>query len=119
VTLSPYQQARVEQALADFRANPYSPPSLQQIEELLGGEVLQYLIEDGRLVKVSEDVLFASDTFAEIERRLVAYLKENQSVTVAQVRDLLGTSRKYALGLMEEMDRRRVTKRLGDMRVLR
>jgi len=119
VTLSPDQQARVEQALADFRANPYSPPSLQQIEELLGGEVLQYLIEDGRLVKVSEDVLFASDTFAEIERRLVAYLKENQSVTVAQVRDLLGTSRKYALGLMEEMDRRRVTKRLGDMRVLR
>jgi len=119
VTLSPDQQARVEQALADFRANPYSPPSLQQIEELLGGEVLQYLIEDGRLVKVSEDVLFASDTFAEIERRLVAYLIENQSVTVAQVRDLLGTSRKYALGLMEEMDRRRVTKRLGDMRVLR
>ena len=49
----------------------------------------------------------------------IAYLRENGQITVAIVRDLFGTSRKYALGLLEDLDARRVTKRLGDVRVLR
>ena len=39
--------------------------------------------------------------------------------TVAQARDLLGASRKYVVALLEELDRRRVTRRIGDERVLR
>jgi selenocysteine-specific elongation factor len=64
-------------------------------------------------------VLFDSESFADMERRVVAYIREHQSMTVAQARDLLGTSRKYALGLLGYLDQQRVTKRVGDFRVLR
>lgn len=119
VSLSTKQRSQVEAMLAAFRANPFVPPSLTQVEEELGPELLQFLLEDGSLVKVSDGVLFDADTYVEMKRRLIAHLREHESVTVAQVRDLFGTSRRYALGFLEEMDRSRVTKRLGDLRVLR
>ena len=119
VALSSDQQSAVQGALAAFRTNPYAPPTLAQAEEMLGAEVLQVLIDEGRLVKVSEDVLFAADAYERMEQRLVDHLREHQQVTVAEVRDLFNTSRRYALSLLEHTDRRRVTKRLGDVRVLR
>jgi selenocysteine-specific elongation factor len=48
-----------------------------------------------------------------------AYLIEHKTITVAQVRDLFNTSRKYALALMEYLDAQGITKRLGDERTLR
>lgn len=119
VALSPEEQRRVDRALADFRAHPYTPPSYAQVEEALGAELLQFLLESGRLVRASDTVLFDAERYAEMERRVVAHLREQGSITVAQVRDLFDTSRKYALGLLEHLDRRRITKRLGDIRVLR
>ncbi len=50
---------------------------------------------------------------------MVAHLKERQTVTLAQVRDMLGTSRKYAQALLERMDHQGITRRVGDERVLR
>jgi selenocysteine-specific elongation factor len=50
---------------------------------------------------------------------IVAYLKAEGSVTVAQVRDMFGTSRKYVLALLGTMDEKRITRRVGDERVLR
>ena len=119
VMLSPDQRRAVDGVLAAFRANPYTPPSLSQVQDDLGTELLQFLLEEGHLIKVSDSVLFDADTYAEMERRVVAYLKEHQRITVAEVRDLFGASRKYALGFLEDLDRRHVTKRLEDVRVLR
>jgi len=119
IKLSDEQRRAIEGVLAEFRANPFAPPSFGQVEQTLGSELLLALIEEGRLIKVSDDVLFDAQAYAEMERRVVSHLKERGSITVAEVRDLLGTSRKYALGLLEELDRRRVTKRIGDARVLR
>ncbi|MHB0859427.1 MAG: selenocysteine-specific translation elongation factor [Anaerolineae bacterium] len=117
--VTPDQRRQIDALLAEFRANPFSPPSLQQAEEKLGADLLQFLLQEGRLVKVGDGVLLDADTYAEMERRVVAYLREHESITVAQVRDLFGTSRKYALGLLEDLDSRRVTKRVGDARILR
>jgi len=119
IVLSAEQEQAVEKVLHLFRENPFSPPPLSQAESELGAELMQALIEDGRLVKVSDDVLFDAEAHAQMEKRLVAHLREHGSVTVAQVRDLFGTSRRYALGLLEDLDGRRVTKRMGDVRVLR
>jgi selenocysteine-specific elongation factor len=119
VSLAPPQQKLVTEVMAAFRANPFTPPSLADVEQKLGGELLQYLLDQGKLVKVSEAVLFDAEGYAEMERRIVQYLREHKQITVAEVRDLLGTSRKYALGLLEDLDRRRITKRMGDIRILR
>jgi selenocysteine-specific elongation factor len=51
--------------------------------------------------------------------RVVAHIKEHGSITVAEVRDMFQASRKYALALMEHLDDQRITKRVGDERVLR
>ena len=57
--------------------------------------------------------------YEEIVGRIVAHIKEHGSMTVAQVRDTFNTSRKYALAIMEYLDEKKVTRRVGDERVLR
>jgi selenocysteine-specific elongation factor len=119
IALSPEQQGKVARVLAEFHAQPFTPPSAQQVEEALGADLLQHLLETGQLARVSDSVLFDAPTYALMEQRVVAYLGEHKSITVADVRDLLNTSRKYALGFLEDLDRRHITKRMGDIRVLR
>ena len=119
VALTPMQERKVNRALALFESARSMPPSVGDVEQLLGPELLQYLLDEGRLVRVSDAVMFDAETFHDMKQRLVGFLAENQKVTVAQVRDLFGTSRKYALGFLEQTDRMRVTKRMGDVRVLR
>jgi len=117
--LMPEQRHAVARVMARFRANPSTPPSYSDVERTLGHELLQFLLDQAQLIKASDAVLFDSESFADMERRVVAYIREHQSMTVAQARDLLGTSRKYALGLLGYLDQQRVTKRVGDFRVLR
>jgi len=86
---------------------------------VVGGDVLDYLLDAGVLVKLTDEVLFEAQTRGEMERRVVALAQERGEITVAEVRDLFGTSRRYALALLEDLDRRRVTRRVGDARVAR
>lgn len=117
--LSDQQRHLVDRVLAEFRAAPYAPPSLAQVEDVLGPDVLQFLLESGQLVKVGESVVFDAQTHTDMEQGLLSYLKQHQQITVAQLRDLFGTSRKCALAFLEDLDSRRITKRMGDVRVLR
>ncbi len=117
--LSNEQQLLVERVLAEFRASPHTPPSLTQVEEIVGPDVLQFLLDSGQLIKVGEGVVFDFQTHREMQQQLLDYLKQHQQITVAEVRDLFGTSRKYALAFLEDMDSRRITKRMGDLRVPR
>lgn len=119
VQLSREQQAAVERALRAFAENPQLPPSQAQLEQWLDADLLQHLVETGRLIRSSEGVFFSGEDFARMEQALIDHLKAHGAATVAEVRDLLNTSRKYALAFLEETDRRRVTKRMGDVRVLR
>lgn len=108
------QQKRAQELLAALRAQPFSPPSLDAEDDLLS-----YLEERGDIVRVEEGIVFAAEAYGEMVERVVAHLKERGTVTLAQVRDMLGTSRKYAQALLEYMDQQRITRRVGDERVLR
>ncbi|MGQ9458294.1 MAG: SelB domain-containing protein, partial [Anaerolineae bacterium] len=119
VRFTPAQEEAVARLLGEFRAQPYTPPSWVQAAAAVGEDVLNALVAQGRLVRVSEEVLFLRETYEEMVARVVAYIQEHGSITVAQVRDLFNASRKYALALMEHLDERRVTRRVGDERVLR
>ena len=119
VRFTPEQQARVDALLSSFRAQPYTPPSVAEAIASVGPDVLQALIEAKTLTRVSEDVLFLTETYEEMVERVLAHLRAKGSITVAEVRDMFGSSRKYALALMEHLDERRVTRRVGDERVLR
>ncbi|MDH7488953.1 MAG: selenocysteine-specific translation elongation factor [Anaerolineae bacterium] len=115
----PDEQAKVDALLAAFRRSPYATPSVSECEQAVGAEAFNALVEQGRLVKVSADVVFLAETYQEMVDRVVRFIQEHGSITVAQVRDMFNASRKYALALMEHLDQRKVTRRVGDERVLR
>ena len=106
--------------LAAFRASPRFAAHLSQVEEALGPTCVQYLTEERTPGQGIRKVLFDAEGLADMQKRVVAFLRQQpDGATVAQIRDLLDTSRRYALSLLEELDRRRVTRRAGDVRFLR
>jgi len=119
VTLSPDQQRAADHLLSNFRSTPYATPSVKDAEAAVGADVLAALVEQGQLIKVSDDVLFLPQTYATMVERIRRHIQQNGSLTVGQMRDLFDTSRKYALALLEHLDAKGVTKRVGDERVLR
>ncbi len=115
------QQQQVERLMRLFRESPYTPPGRAESEAIVGAEVLAALIEQGKLVKLggsTDTVLFLRESYEEAVARLVAYLREHGKMTAAEARDVLGTTRKYILPLLEHMDERRITRRIGDERIL-
>jgi selenocysteine-specific elongation factor len=71
------------------------------------------------VVKVVDNVVFTADAYDKMTQKIVEHIKTHKQITVAEVRDLLQTSRKYALALMEYLDNQKITRRVGDGRVLR
>jgi selenocysteine-specific elongation factor len=119
IAFTPTQQLKVEGLLVAFRKRPYTPPSMAESLAQTDPEILSALVHLGMLVRLSEDVLLLGETYEEMVSRIVAFIRANGSMTVAQVRDEFNTSRKYALALMERLDEQKVTRRVGDERVLR
>ena len=111
----PAQEARAHAFLAALRAQPFAPPTDIPPED----DLLAYLEEQGEIVRVEDGVAFASEAYREMVERIVSHLRERKTITLAQVRDMFGTSRKYAQALLEQMDEKRITRRVGDERVLR
>jgi selenocysteine-specific elongation factor len=79
---------------------------------------LNALVDLGRLVLVGGNVVYTQATYNEIIGRITGYLRQNGRINAAQLRDLLDTSRKYAISLLEHLDQRKITRRLGDDREL-
>jgi selenocysteine-specific elongation factor len=118
VRFTPQQEQRVTQALAAMSQTRFTPPSRADLERDLGADVLQALVDQGRLLKVSEDVIFLPDVYSEMVQRVIAEIKAKGATNVASVRDGFNTSRRYAIALLEHLDEKRVTRRQGDDRVL-
>lgn len=119
VELTPQQSERVDDLLSQFRRHPYGPPSVKDCVEMVGEEVFKLLIARRDLVQVSPDVVFLPETYDGMVSRIRSRIERQGSVTLAEVRDMFDSSRKYAQALLEHLDEARVTKRLGDKRILR
>jgi selenocysteine-specific elongation factor len=115
VRLTPQQERAAAAFVAELEANPYSP----QPAAALPPDLLAYLADQGRVVPVGEGVVFTKEAYEAMVARVRAHLEREGTVTLAQVRDLFGTSRKYAQALLEHLDEQRITRRVGDERVLR
>ena len=115
VVFTPRMEQETSKYLQSLEREPYSPPTDQPLD----GELLSALVESGQVVRVGEGVVFTTEAYREMTNRIVAHLKENGTITVAEARTLFNTSRKYILPLLERMDQEQVTRRNGDERVLR
>ncbi|MBE0680830.1 MAG: selenocysteine-specific translation elongation factor [Anaerolineales bacterium] len=113
------QQAKVEELMRKFSANPYATPSVKECQAEAGEEIVNALIETGVLVAVSSDVLFRKQDYEEMVGKIKTAIQKNGQVTLGEVRDMLGTTRKYIQALLEHLDAVGVTMRDGDARKLR
>lgn len=116
--LTPAQQPAVDAMLARFRAEPFAPPTLVEVNEALGAEVVAHLIEQGALIRLNDAIALERAAYIEALRRVVDHLRTHETLTVADARDVLGTTRKYMLALFEHTDEKRYTVRRGDDRIL-
>ena len=104
-----------------FLANPYQPPGWAETAQEAGitkddQEVLNYLLNRGVLVKIADGMYFHEKALAEILALVRGHFQEKGELLLGELRDLLQTSRKYALPLLEYMDREKITRRIGDVR---
>jgi selenocysteine-specific elongation factor len=83
-----------------------------------GRKVLQVLIDTGQLVRVDGEMFFHVSALDELKKNLRAHAIKEPSIDVPTFKDLAGVSRKYAIPLLEYLDRERVTRREGDRRVI-
>ncbi len=116
--LTAEQERAVERMLARFRSAPFAPPTRTEVEAELGPELVAALVDRGTLLRAGESLLLEPAAYAEAVRRVVAHLRARGRLTVAEARDLLDTSRKYMLPILELLDEQRITRRQGDDRVL-
>jgi selenocysteine-specific elongation factor len=120
IRLTEEQQRQVQEMMCIMEEKPFSPPGIEDIQDALGNDLdlLQYCIQQGLLVKVGEEFYFSQDAVNQAWNLLENYLKDHGQVTIGQARDILNTSRRFCLPLLEYFDRMRKTRRVGDKRVL-
>lgn len=121
---SPKQKKILEQLEQAYSDGGFSPPDLDEVYKLFPKEregcrqVLEALLAEEKLVSLSPQILFSRAAYDEAVRRLMGHFEKEETLALGQFRDLLQTSRKYALALLEYWDRNKVTVKNGDNRML-
>ncbi|HBY93774.1 MAG TPA: hypothetical protein DEP84_07350, partial [Chloroflexi bacterium] len=119
VHLSRDQEDQVRALLAQFEAAPYTPPNAGDAARTVGDELLSLLIARGDLIRVSPEVLLTPAVYDEMSTFVVEHITAHGGIVAGELRDRFDTSRKYAIALLEHLDNKRVTRRIGDKRILR
>ncbi len=112
-----------DKLIAAFREARFQPPEPASFAGAAGGnaanlnDLLEVCVAEGHLARITDDIYLHVDAEAEMRRRVTERLQTAPGLTVADIRDLLGTTRKYAVPLCEYLDRVGVTRREGDLRL--
>ncbi|MGC2526365.1 MAG: selenocysteine-specific translation elongation factor [Candidatus Acidiferrum sp.] len=125
IALQPEETRAKEQIEKAFAEAGLAVPSVKEVLAKLSVEskraekLLQILLREKTLVRVSPDLIFHRDALAQLKVQLAAFKKSRgERITVPVFKDLTGITRKYAIPLLEYLDRERVTRRAGDERVI-
>ena len=89
-----------------------------RIDQVRAQKIVTLLLRDRALVKVSDDLVFHRSALESLRQQIVALKATKPKINVADFKDMYGITRKYAIPLLEYLDRERVTKRVGDERVI-
>jgi selenocysteine-specific elongation factor len=100
---------------------PFAPPSLGEALKQTGAssEVIRALAQRGEIVRLNDDIAFTKGAFDAAVTMVREIISSSGSITVGQLRDRMGASRRPVLALLEHLDAEHVTRRVGDARVLR
>jgi selenocysteine-specific elongation factor len=124
ISLTPEEDEARQQIARSFERAGLTVPTVKEVMGKLSVErrraekILQLLIQDGTLVRVSEDLVFHSQAIRKLRRLLAQYKTTSDRISVSTFKDLAQVSRKYAIPLLEYLDREKITRRAGDERIL-
>ncbi len=114
-------KAQIEQAFAQAGLKV---PLLKEVlaslpvDKVRAQKIVTLLLRDRVLVKLSDDLVFHRDALDALRRQMVAQKAKTPKLNVGSFKDLFGITRKYAIPLLEYLDRERVTRRVGDERMI-
>jgi selenocysteine-specific elongation factor len=89
-----------------------------KVDKARAQKIVTLLLRDKILVKVSDELVFHRSALEELRRQMAAYKAKSAKIDVGKFKELTGVTRKYAIPLLEYLDREHVTKRLGDERAI-
>jgi selenocysteine-specific elongation factor len=112
-------QTAIREMMRKFERSPFSPPGVKECQVEVGEEALNALIELDDFVSVSSDVIFRKQDYDLMVAGVRKIIAQNSRITLAEVRDMFNTSRKYAQAILEHLDAIGVTIRDGDFRRLK
>ena len=125
ISLDPEEARAKEQIETAFAAAGLAVPAVKEVLSKLPVEarraekILQILLRDKNLVRVTPELIFHRDALAQLRDRLSVFKKaKGERISVPVFKELTGITRKYAIPLLEYLDRERVTRRAGDERVI-
>ena len=111
----------IEQA---FASAGLKVPSLKEVlaglkvDKIRAQKIVTLLLRDKVLIKISEELVFHQSALMDLRHKIAALKTTAPKIDVARFKDMTGVSRKYAIPLLEYLDRERVTRRVGDERVI-
>ncbi len=122
IELTSVEQAIYDRVVSEMRSRLYDPPTIQEMESYFPGKdrivktILHLLEQDGEVVLIAPELYVSQAMVQEGKKGIAALSSEYDGFSVAQFRDALSTSRKFAVALLEYFDRQKLTKRVGDVR---
>jgi selenocysteine-specific elongation factor len=125
VQLGGQEKTLMERIKKILGEQPLAPPDVKDIEKQLGlnraklTEVIRLLERDGSVVRITTDMYFLASSIDQLRTTLRKFLTEKGEMTAASFRDLIGSTRKYTIPLLEYFDRDGLTIRIGDVRRLK
>lgn len=123
IVLTSPQQLERDRIIKDFEDTHYTPSKYQELLEAskdkkIFAMVFELLLDQEILFKINEECCLLNEYYKEAKKMVENYIGKNGSITVAQFRDMMDTTRKFALIILEHLDGIKFTKRNGDTRVL-
>ncbi|SKA77391.1 selenocysteine-specific elongation factor [Paucidesulfovibrio gracilis DSM 16080] len=114
-----------ETVLKAYSEGGSTPPNFKdvlakcQVNAKQAGDTFRRLQEEGQLIRVKEEMFYHAPALQEIQESVRTFLRENDEMSAPDFKTLTGLSRKYAIPVLEYLDREKVTVRVGDVRRLR
>jgi selenocysteine-specific elongation factor len=124
VALTPEDERRRDALLQAVEAAGLKPPEMSGLLPTVGADddrgrdLVQWLVARGELVRIDEDLYVTRAAFDRAVETVRSALAAEGALGMSALREVLGTTRKYAVPLLERMDEARITRRMGDTRVL-
>jgi selenocysteine-specific elongation factor len=89
-----------------------------KVDKTRAQKIVTLLLRDKVLIKISDELVFHREALGNLRKRIAAEKSKSAKIDVARFKELTGVSRKYAIPLLEYLDRERVTRRVGNERVI-